>query len=546
MQFGPVPPREAAGAVLAHSITVAGRKLRKGRVLSEEDAALLADAGIPAVTVARLSAADLPEDAAAERVAAALRAPGLSASAPFTGRVNLFAEAPGILRVDARAVDALNRVDPAITLATLPDWQRVQARQMVATIKIIPYAVARDAVAAATAALGVGTLALHPFRPARADLVLTRTPGMKEQLLRKGAATIEARLTALGLTLARTMTVDHEREAVCGALAACDADLILILGASATSDIADACPGGVKQAGGTITRFGMPVDPGNLLFLGDLGGRPVLGLPGCARSPALNGADWVLERLAAGIAVGSDDIAAMGVGGLLKEIPIRPQPRAGKAAGSPPETAPARPRIAALVLAAGAGRRMRGADKLLEPVAGMPILRKVAEAARASRADAVVAVIPPGDAARRAALPRDGLAIVEAVQCAEGMAGSLRAGMAALPPETDAVVILLADMPEVGAADIDRLIAAYDREEGREICRAVTEAGAPGHPVLFGRRFFENLASLAGDTGAREIVRDAAEYVVDVPTRGHGAVVDLDTPEAWADWRRKTAALSDT
>ena len=179
----------------------------------------------------------------------------------------------------------------------------------------------------------------------------------------------------------------------------------------------------------------------------------------------------------------------MGVGGLLKEIAARPQPREGR-----PE-APGRPRVAAIVLAAGASRRMRGRDKLMEPVGGRPALRAVAEVAQASRADAVVVVLPPAAAARREALAGLEVAVVEAADWAEGMAASIRAGLAAAG-EADAVVILLADMPEVTAGDVDRLIAAFDPEEGREICRAVSADGTPGHPVLFGRRFFEALAGL--------------------------------------------------
>ena len=538
MEFGSVAVEAAEGAILAHSLHAGGLRLRKGRTLSAEDIAALAEAGIAEVTVARLAPGDLSEDAAAARIAAAL-APdaatlGLSVSAPFTGRVNLFAEAPGVLRVERAAVDALNAVDQAITLATLPDHARVKARQMVATVKIIPYAIASAQVTRALEGLGPTPIRLHSFRPGRVALILTRTPGMKESLLAKGAATIEARMTALGLKLAPPVIVAHETAAVAAALGAAEGDLLLILGASATSDVADTCPSGLLAAGGRLTRFGMPVDPGNLLFLGDLGGRPVVGLPGCARSPALNGADWVLERLAAGLTVGDRDIAAMGVGGLLKEIPARPQPRAGRQA----PVAPARPRVAALVLAAGAGRRMRGADKLLEPVAvGTPVLRAVTETAGASQADEVIAVLPPGNAARRAALEGTGARIVEATECAEGMAASLRAGIAALGPETDAVIVLLADMPEVEAGDINRLIAAFDPVEGREICRAVSAAGRPGHPVLFGRRFFESLAALKGDRGAREVVREAGEFVTDVATAGEGAVIDLDTPEAWAAWR---------
>jgi molybdenum cofactor cytidylyltransferase len=371
-----------------------------------------------------------------------------------------------------------------------------------------------------------------------ASLILTRTPGLKESLIAKGAAAVEARLAALGIALAPPVVTAHETAAVAAALAAAPGGMALILGGSATSDAADAAPSAVVAAGGRLIRFGMPVDPGNLLFIGEQGGRPVVGLPGCARSPALNGADWVLERLAAGIAVGDADIAAMGVGGLLKEIPQRPQPRAGV----PPDPV-GQPRVTAILLAAGASRRMRGRDKLLEPLDdGRPALRAAAEAALASQAEAVVVVLPPAAEARRAALAGLGVRIVEAADWAEGMAASLRAGLRAAAEAADAVVVMLADMPEVGPAEVDRLIAAFDPGEGREICRAVAADGAPGHPVLFGRRFFETLAALTGDRGARDVLREAADFVTDVPSPGRAATVDLDTPEDWAAWRARAEA----
>jgi molybdenum cofactor cytidylyltransferase len=129
------------------------------------------------------------------------------------------------------------------------------------------------------------------------------------------------------MTLAEVRTVPHETAAIRDALTGIGGEMVLILTGAATSDLHDDGPQAVRAAGGQVARFGMPVDPGNLLFYGSLGGRPLIGLPGCARSPALNGADWVLERMACGIAVTDEDIAAMGVGGLLKEIPNRPQPR---------------------------------------------------------------------------------------------------------------------------------------------------------------------------------------------------------------------------
>jgi molybdenum cofactor cytidylyltransferase len=532
MFFRPVATREAEGAILAHSIAAGARKFKKGRVLSAEDVSVLVETGIEEIVAARLEPGDLGEDAAASRLAARLGTDGLSVSAPFTGRVNLFAEAAGILRVDRAAVDAFNRVDPAITLATLPDWSRVQARQMVATVKIIPYGVAGAQVERALAALTAGALALSPFRHGRAALVLTRTPGMKDRLLEKGKEAVLARMMALGVEVSPPATVPHETRAVAEAIGAAEGELVLILGASATSDAADTCPSGLLEAGGDLIRFGMPVDPGNLLFLGRHHGRPVVGLPGCARSPALNGADWVLERLVAGFDVSDVDIAELGVGGLLKEIPQRPQPRA-----VPARQVPARPNVAAIVLAAGAGRRMRGSDKLLEIVEDRPILRAVAKAAGASDCSEVIVVLPPAHEARRTALEGLDVQVVEAAECAEGMAGSLRAGVAAVSGSADALVVILADMPDIGPAHIDRLIAAFDPVEGREICRAVTEDGKPGHPVLFGRRFFESLSELAGDRGARAILCESGEFIVDVPTAGQGAIVDLDTPEAWAAWR---------
>lgn len=538
MRFGPVPLAEAEGAILAHSLAAGPTRLKKGRILAAPDLAALAAAGIATVTVARLEPGDLGEDEAAATLARAVApdpaALGLTTSVPFKGRVNLFAAAPGIVRIDTAAVAAFNAVDPAITLATLPDHARAGTRVMVATIKIIPYGVPRDRVAAAAPA--APPIRLHRFRAGRASIILTRTPGMKPRLLDKGSGALLARLAALGQAADPPVVVDHDTAAVARAIAGSRGDPVLILTASATSDAADTGPAALDAAGGRLLRFGMPVDPGNLLFLGEIGGRAVVGLPGSVRSPALSGADWVLERLAAGLAVTSGDIAAMGVGGLLKEIPTRPQPR------TVARPAPSRPRVAAILLAAGAGRRMAGRDKLLEPVGGRPALAAAAAAARASRADRVVAVLPPGSAARADALAGLGVEIVVAQAAAEGMAASLRAGLAAVADDADAVLVMLADMPEIGPEHIDRLIAAFDPAEGREICRAVDAQGQPGHPVLFGRRFFESLAALEGDRGARDILREAGDYLVDVPTPGRGATLDLDTPEAWAAWHAGATA----
>jgi molybdenum cofactor cytidylyltransferase len=332
MEFGPVATDQADGAILAHSVMINGHRLRKGLVLGPADVASLRAAGIADVIAARLGPGDVPEDSAAARLAAALvpdpLAAGLQLTDPFTGRVNLNAVAPGIVLLDTMAVHALNRIDPAITLATLSPFARVSAGTLVGTVKIITYAVPQAALAQAEV-LAQHAVRVQPVVRRSAGLLMTDVPGQEDKLIVKGRRAVEARLRALGIDLAGVITVPHDTGAMARALADLPGEMLLILTGSATSDLHDTAPQALRAAGGTVARFGMPVDPGNLLFHGSLGPRPVIGLPGCARSPALNGADWVLERLACGLALTDDDIAAMGVGGLLKEIPTRPQPREG-------------------------------------------------------------------------------------------------------------------------------------------------------------------------------------------------------------------------
>ncbi|MEM6548264.1 MAG: molybdopterin-binding/glycosyltransferase family 2 protein [Pseudomonadota bacterium] len=544
MKFGSVPVAEAEGAILAHSIGFPGGRLKKGRVLCREDLEQLAAAGLSEITVAEIEPGDVSEDRAAARIAAAL-APepetlGLTMSEPFTGRVNFYAEKSGVMIVDPATVSRLNRIDEAVTLATVDNYARVAARQMIATVKIIPYSAPESAVAEAVSVIAAKgpPLRVHSVALRTAGLILTRTPGMADKVVAKGAEAVRARLRALGIALSGEAVVPHDTMSLAAALTGMSGEVVLILTGSATSDRQDVGPKALREAGGALTRFGMPVDPGNLLFLGQIGHRPVIGLPGCARSPKLNGADWVLERVACGLEVTAAEIGAMGVGGLLKEIPSRPAPRAGEAE---PATG-RRPWVSAVLLAAGQSSRMGDRDKLLEPVAGQAVLRRLAETLASSGAEEVIAVLRPEDLARRRVLADAAVRVTENPRAAEGMGTSIAAGVVAANPAAEAVLIALADMPEVTAQHINRMIAAFDPAEGRAIVRAVAEDGTPGHPVLFSKRFFEGLRGLGGDNGAREILRENADFIVDVPLPGRVAVTDLDTPQDWAAWRAGSTA----
>ncbi|MCY4317117.1 MAG: molybdopterin-binding protein [Roseovarius sp.] len=328
MKFGSVTVDEALGAILAHSESVPGKRFRKGIMLEREHIDVLRESGIAEVEVARLDKDDVHENPAAEILARALHegSEGIRQTAPFTGRVNLIAESPGVVVVEKSKVDSSNLTDPMITIATVPCYHQIHGGGMVATVKIISYAVGKSAILdAADKARGAIRLA----RPvvSTASLIVTDIPGGPGL---KGVAAIEARVAGLGVTLVETVRIAHEKNILAGEMQKAKGEVILILTGSATSDIADTAPEALRMAGGTVERFGMPVDPGNLLFLGSLEGKSVIGLPGSARSPVLHGADWILSRVACGIQTESSDIAALGVGGLLKEIPTRPQPRRGK------------------------------------------------------------------------------------------------------------------------------------------------------------------------------------------------------------------------
>jgi molybdenum cofactor cytidylyltransferase len=546
VKFGEVPLSQAAGAILAHSLRLGATALKKGRVLSAADLEAIAAAELDHVIVARLDPGDIREDAAAARIAAAAAGPHITVAAAFTGRANLFAATRGLLVFDRDRLDHLNLVDEAVTLGTLPPFAVVEPRQMVATVKIIPFAVPETAVAraAAFAAEGEPLLRVAAFVPRNIALIQTRLPGLKESILDKTRQVTEQRLAALGCRLASEERCAHTTAALAPRIAAAveqGADIVFVHGASAIVDRRDVIPGAVVAAGGRVDHFGMPVDPGNLLLLGHVGLTPVLGLPGCARSPKVNGFDWVLERLVAGVPVGPREIMRMGAGGLLAEIPSRPLPRAEASpapAAKPPEKKPAPgPRIAALLLAAGQSSRM-GSNKLLAEVDGRPMVARVAQRLLSSHARPIIAVV--GNDADRvdAALGRLPVERVRNPAFAEGLSSSLKRGLAALPPDIDGVIVCLGDMPLVTGRDLDRLIAAFNPLEGRAIVVPIRH-GKRGNPVLWAKRFIPEMAELAGDVGAKHLIGDYAELVAEVEMDSDGVLIDIDTPDALAALRDK-------
>src|SRR6185437_4875740 len=327
--------------------------------------------------------------------------------------------------------------------------------------------------------------------------------------------------------------VPHEESALAAAireLLGLGAELVIVFGASAIADRRDVIPAGLEQVGGEIEHFGMPVDPGNLLLIGNAGGIPVMGAPGCARSPVENGFDWVLTRLLAGLKVTRADLTGMGVGGLLMEIVTRPQPR------KPAESEGNR-NVAAVILAAGRSTRMGGPNKMLAELGGKPMVRIVTEQVLASKASSVTVVTGHQAAEVEKALAGLKVKFVRNPDFAAGLAGSVRTGIAAVPDNADGAVVCLGDMPLIDAKLIDRLIEALAPDRGHLIAVPVSD-NQRGNPVLWSRRFFNELMTLDGDVGARNLIVKHAEAVVEVTVEGHGAFLDIDTPEALAAARQ--------
>lgn len=535
MKFGPVPTEACDGAVLAHALNLPDGRIRKGTRLAGADLDRIRAAGITEIVVARLEAGDLDEDAAADRLAAALMPAGLRLSVAATGRVNIYAVGRGIVRFDRNRLKQVNRIDEGITLACVQHNQLVEDGDMIATLKIIPYAISETAVAAVESqGGGAPVLGFHPLATRPFALIQTRMAGMKPAVLTTTEKVTKQRLNQLGCALVDSRVVAHEQAAVTAAIEAArthGAEAILVCGASAISDRRDVVPTAVEAAGGRIDRLGLPADPGNLLMTATLDGMPVIGMPGCARSPRLNGFDWVLHLVLAGLPLDDDEIADMAIGGLLMEIASRPLPR--KMVEQRRDEGIA---IGGVLLAAGMSSRMGTRNKLLVEIDGVPMVRRAAEAMIEGGVRQLVVVT--GHEAEKVAAVLDGLDVpdldlrlVHNPNFSDGQAGSVAAGIAALPAGLSGALIGLGDMPFIAPALVSEMIHDHSGlgDHERRISFPVFE-GRRGNPVLWGRGFFDALSGLSGDVGGRQILSENPAAVNSISWTDDSVHRDIDTP----------------
>ncbi len=524
MWFGELPTSQALDCLLAHSVKVDGRRISKGTLLTSELQTTLQQAGVTSVTVARIDPDDLHEDDAASYLADAVAGAGLSVSAASTGRVNLHAASDGLFLFDRDAILALNAVDTEITFATLAENTWVPAGRMVATIKIIPYAVPRDSVDRAVRAFGAHRLRVVAPSHKRAMLLQTTLSSLKPSVHDKTRVVTQHRLEARGAVLDDERRCAHNEQALTRLLtdaAQSSVDWLLIVGGSAISDRRDVIPAAIEAAGGEVIRYGLPVDPGNLLLLGRLGDKVVLGLPGCARSPKYNGLDQLLDRLACDIAIDDQWLNSLSVGGLLAEVLDRPQPRV---------SANRAPIVHGLVLAAGMSRRMGDRNKLLLPWKGATMVESVVQSLHQSAVSSTVVVTGHEHQRIEDVLRQEPVTLCYNPAYDQGMGHSLARGISQLD-DADAVVVCLGDMPAVASSVIDQLIAAAGAKAADVIVVPIYR-GKRGNPVLVGKSFFDTLLQNEGDRGARFLMRQYPERLIEIDVDDAAILQDFDTPES--------------
>lgn len=596
MFFGDVPTEQANDCILAHSLRVENLRIRKGEILSEELIRNLLANNVDAVTVARLEPGDIHEDEAAHQLANALSGPGVYLGDARTGRVNVYAAGTGLLEINRPSVLASNSVSHSITFATLAENQWVPQGKLVATAKIIPFAVAADELQMATTAVTQSArpaLQLHTPTPHRAHLVQTTLSATTNRVLEKTVNVCAQRLAKRQAELVSSATCTHASDALASALSALadttdfrDGDWILVVGASAISDIDDVIPAAIRQLGGNIERLGIPVDPGNLLMNAELQGHRVIGLPGCARSPKHNGFDQFLDRMSCNLPIDDNWVNSLAVGGLLNEIPERPQQRTKLPAIEPPTDKNVTPnrKIAAVILAAGRSQRFGHNNKLLALWQQKPILQHTLENLAASKVDELLLVTGHDSDALHQSVPllqqlqpmannsdhakdhsqscshttthagRIGesekpLNVLHNPDHRDGMATSLRSAISFLAQRNrdvfcaasqtndsptqhgiEAVLVCLGDMPMISTSTINQLIDAWRSDLNASAFIPVLD-GKQGNPVIMTSGLFDSLLSLSGDTGARKLLQDSPAVVTEVRVDDPAILQDIDTTE---------------
>nr|ADI18957.1 molybdopterin biosynthesis enzyme [uncultured Rhodobacterales bacterium HF0010_10C01] len=524
-------PQESLGSVIAQTYNLPGKTISKGTFVTSEIVGYLKEGEVQNILCAVPDDGDIHEDEAANIISNAIDRSHIYIDTASTGRVNFKSRSLCLVRYKRDLIKKVNMVDESIAFSIVEHNQLLAKNDLIATLKIIPFFTQKKYVDQVLSILDKNELfKTHNLNKKEVSLIQTSFEWQKKSMFKATSNVTRNRLEALDCSLNEEKLISHDynllRSEIRSSIES-GIDILLISGASAIIDRSDYIPKAILSEGGEITQYGLAVDPGNLLLVGKIAETIIIGMPGCARSPKLNGFDWVLQLLMADIPVDKEELAEMGAGGLLMEIASRPLPRALSKSVNKREK-----KIMGVILAAGNSTRMGKDNKLLKNIDGAPLIRKIALEITKSDLDGCSIVLGYQSDKVADVIKDLNINLILNPLWKEGQASSLKAALNSLTSSYSDLLIMLGDLPGIKSGHINRIIKEHLSSENRRSKITIPSfKGEKGNPVIWGRSFFHDLSNLEGDVGGRVLFGQHPAAINLIEMDDPAVVTDTDTPE---------------
>ncbi len=531
MKIQSLGPRESIGLVLAQTYNLPSKTISKGTFITNEIFAYFKTENVRTILCAVPEEDDIHEDEAAEAISNAIDKNQMYAERASTGRVNFKSNSLCLVRYERDFIREVNLVDESIAFSIVEHNQLIAKNDLIATLKIIPFFTKKKYVNQVIKILAKDEIfKIHSLKKKEVTLIQTCFEWQRKSIFTATSNVTRSRLEALGCPLKKETLIPHNHKSLCSEIESSidsGAQVLLISGASAITDRSDYIPKAILAVGGEIIQFGLPVDPGNLLLIGQIGSTTIIGMPGCARSPKLNGFDWVLQLLMANIPINKAELADMGAGGLLMEIASRPLPRALAKSVKKREK-----KIMGVILAAGNSTRMGKDNKLLRNIGDASLVRNTAIEMLKSDLDSCSIVLGYQADKIAEAIKDLNLNLILNPLWEEGQGSSLKAAVNTLDTTYSDVLIMLGDLPGVTSKHINTIIEEHLLTDNRKSKITIPSFnGKKGNPVIWGRSFFPDLSNLQGDVGGRALFSQHPAAINLLDMDDPAVVTDTDTPE---------------
>ncbi len=524
-------PQESLGSVIAQTYNLPGKTISKGTFMTSGIVDYFKEGDVQNILCAVPDNDDIHEDEAANIISNAIDRSQLYTESASTGRVNFKSRSLCLVRYERELIKEVNLVDESIAFSIVEHNQLLAKNDLIATLKIIPFFTQKKYIDQVIAILAKNELfKTHRLNKKEVSLIQTSFEWQKKSMFKATSNVTRNRLEALDCSLNEEKLIRHDFEVLRSEIRSSiesGIDILLISGASAIIDRSDYIPKAILSEGGEIIQYGLAVDPGNLLLIGKVGNTTVIGMPGCARSPKLNGFDWVLQLLMADIPINREELADMGAGGLLMEIASRPLPRALAKSVSKRGK-----KVMGVILAAGNSTRMGKDNKLLRNIGTAPLIRNTAIEMLKSDLD-TCSIVLGYQSDKVADVIKDlNINLILNPLWKEGQASSLRAAINSLDSTYSDLLIMLGDLPGIKSSHINSIIEEHLLTDNRKSKITIPSfKGQKGNPVIWGRSFFHDLSNLEGDVGGRTLFSEHPAAINILEMDEPWVVKDADTPE---------------